>query len=68
MKEALKDTPSIPFRVPATVNLIRIDTKTGYYPTPYSNPNDIVLEGFKEGDKIVKFEEEITDEDVESFM
>lgn len=68
MKEALKDTPSIPFRVPSTVNLIRIDTKTGYYPTPYSNPNDIVLEGFKEGDKIVKFEEEITDEDVESFM
>ena len=68
MKEALKDTPSTPFRVPSTVNLIRIDTKTGYYPTPYSNPNDIVLEGFKEGDKIVKFEEEITDEDVESFM
>lgn len=68
MREALKDTPSIPFRVPSTVNLIRIDTKTGYYPTPYSNPNDIVLEGFKEGDKIVKFEEEITDEDVESFM
>lgn len=68
MREALKDIPSTPFRVPSTVNLIRIDTKTGYYPTPYSNPNDIVLEGFKEGDKIVKFEEEITDEDVENFI
>lgn len=68
MINALKDVPSTPFRVPSTVNLIRIDTKTGYYPTPYSNNSDIVLEAFKEGDKIVKFEEEITDEDIEEFI
>ena len=68
MREALKDQPSIPFRVPPTVNLIRIDTKTGYYPTPDSNSKDIVLEAFKEGDKIIKFEEEISDEDIEGFM
>lgn len=68
MKEALKDTPSIPFRIPSNVNLIRIDTKTGYYPTPYSNSKDVILEAFKEDDKIVKFEEEITDEDIDEFI
>ncbi len=68
MKNALKDKPSIPFRVPSTVNLIRIDTKTGYYPTPDSNQKDVVLEAFKEGDKIVKFEEEMTDEDIDEYI
>jgi len=68
MKNALKNTPSVPFRVPSTVNLIRIDTKTGYYPTPDSNPKDIVLEAFKEGDKIVKFEQEMSDEDIDDYI
>ena len=68
MKNALKDAPSTPFRVPSTVNLIRIDTKTGYYPTPDSNPKDIVLEAFKHDDKIVKFEDEISDDDVDEYI
>lgn len=68
MKNALKDKPSTPFRVPSTVNLVRIDTKTGYYPTPDSNPKDIVLEAFKPNDKIVKFEEEMTDEDIDEYI
>ena len=68
MKNALKNTPSIPFRVPSTVSLVRIDTKTGYYPTPDSNPKDIVLEAFKPDDKIVKFEEEMSDEDIDEYI
>lgn len=67
MKNALKDKPSIPFRVPDTVKLIKIDTKTGYYPTPFSNPKDIVLEAFKLDDKIEKFENEISDDELEEF-
>ncbi|HSQ97651.1 MAG TPA: PBP1A family penicillin-binding protein [Rickettsiales bacterium] len=65
MRNALKDKPSIPFRVPDSVKLVKIDTKTGYYPTPYSDPKDIVLEAFKEGDKIQKFENEISDDEFE---
>lgn len=68
MRNALKDVPSVPFRVPPTVNLVRIDTKTGYYPTPDSNPKDIVLEAFKPDDKIVKFEQEMSDEDIDNYM
>ena len=68
MKNALKDTPSVPFRVPSTVNLVRIDTTTGYYPTPDSNPKDIVLEAFKPDDKIVKFEQEMSDEDIDEYI
>lgn len=68
MKNALKDKPSIPFRIPSSVNLVRIDTKTGYYPAPGSSSKDVVLEAFKDGDKIVKFEEEMTDEDIDEFV
>ena len=67
MKNALKDKPAIPFRVPNSVNLIKIDTKTGYYPTPDSNPKDLVLEAFKPTDKIEKFENEISDDEIEEF-
>lgn len=65
MKNALKDKPSIPFRVPDNVKLVKIDTKTGYYPTPYSDPKDVVLEAFKEGDTVQKFENEISDDELE---
>lgn len=58
MYNALKEKPSIPFRVPENINLIRIDTTTGYYPTTDSEPKNIVLEAFKEGDKITKFFEQ----------
>ncbi|MDD2839633.1 MAG: PBP1A family penicillin-binding protein [Rickettsiales bacterium] len=67
MKNALKDKPSIPFRVPDTVKLIKIDTKTGYYPTPFSNQKDVVLEAFKFDDKIEKVENEISDDELEEF-
>ena len=68
MKEALQNKPSTPFRIPPTVNLIKIDTKTGYYPTPFSNQSDVVLEAFKDGDKIVKFDNDVSDEDLDEFV
>lgn len=67
MTNALKDKPSIPFRVPDTVKLIKIDTKSGYYPTPFSSSKDLVLEAFKLDDKIEKFESEISDDEFEEF-
>lgn len=49
MKNALKDTPSTPFRVPPGINFIKVDAKTGLPPTP-GDTNRIVLEAFKEGE------------------
>ncbi|MFC1659655.1 penicillin-binding protein 1A [Pseudomonadota bacterium] len=54
MKDALKDKPSIPFRVPNNVKFVRIDKNTGYYPTPVANPRDIIFEVFKLDDDIEK--------------
>jgi len=68
MKAALANQPSIPFKVPPTVKLVKIDSKTGYYPSPSSNPKDIVLEAFKFNDEIVKFDDEMSDENIDEYI
>jgi penicillin-binding protein 1A len=47
MKLALADKPAVPFRVPAGIKLIRIDSKTGMRAGPGSEK--VILEGFKPG-------------------
>lgn len=52
MKEALKDKPSTPFRVPNSVKLVKIDRITGKYPTPTTPKERIFFEAFKLNDGI----------------
>jgi penicillin-binding protein 1A len=52
MKEALKDKPSIPFRVPDSVKFIKIDRTTGQYATPSTPKEDIFFEAFKLNDSL----------------
>jgi penicillin-binding protein 1A len=47
MREALRDTPATPFRVPAGVRMVRIDPRTGMLPGPEVNPDDTIIEWFK---------------------
>ena len=50
MEAALKDKPSIPFRIPDGVRLMKLDVNTGRLPGPGTQAKDIILEAFKEGD------------------
>ncbi|MES2961065.1 MAG: penicillin-binding protein 1A [Pseudomonadota bacterium] len=52
MKEALKNTPSTPFRVPNTVKFVKIDRTTGKYPTPLTPKERVFFEAFKMDDTI----------------
>ena len=52
MKEAIKDKPSIPFRVPNSVKLVKIDRTTGKYPTPATPKEKIFFEALKTTDNI----------------
>ncbi|MBI4967653.1 MAG: penicillin-binding protein 1A [Rhodospirillales bacterium] len=45
MKEALKDKPAIPFRIPAGIHLVRVSVKSGQLAKP--GDRDIILEAFK---------------------
>jgi len=45
MREALRDTPPTPFRIPAGVRLVRIDYQTGLLPTAESTQT--ILEAFR---------------------
>ena len=47
MKEALKNTPSTPFRIPNEVKFEKIDRLTGIYPTPETPKEQIFSEVFK---------------------
>jgi penicillin-binding protein 1A len=47
MKEALKNTPSTPFRVPNTVKFVKVDRTTGKFPTPSTPKEQIFFEAFK---------------------
>ena len=47
MRELLRDTPVPPFRIPAAVNLVRIDAKTGRPARP--EDKTVILEAFKVG-------------------
>lgn len=48
MQAALKDKPSVPFRVPPGIEFVRVDVKTGQPPLP-GDPNPIIDEAFKAG-------------------
>jgi penicillin-binding protein 1A len=52
MKEALKDTPSRPFRIPSSVRFVKIDRTTGKFPTPATAKERIFFEAFKLNDSI----------------
>ena len=60
MKEALKNTPSTPFRIPNDVKFEKIDRLTGKYPTPETPKEQIFSEAFKLNDVIS--DETLTDE------
>ncbi len=47
MKDALKNSPSTPFRVPNTVKFVKIDRTTGKFPTPATPKEQIFFEAFK---------------------
>ena len=52
MKQALKDVPSTPFRVPNGIKFVKIDRTNGRYPTPATPKNDIIFEAFKLNDEV----------------
>jgi penicillin-binding protein 1A len=62
MKEAIKDKPSVPFRMPNSVKLVKIDKSTGKYPNPSTPKEKIFFEALKIEDEIQ--ENEIVDEDL----
>ena len=52
MKEAIKDKPSVPFRMPNSVKLVKIDRSTGKYPNPSTPKEKIFFEALKIEDEI----------------
>jgi penicillin-binding protein 1A len=52
MKEALKDKPSTPFRVPNTIKFVKIDRLTGKIATPSTPKSNIFFESLKIDDQI----------------
>lgn len=54
MKEALKDTPSTPFRVPNSIKFVKINRKNGKLATPKTAKSDILFEAFKLEDHIIE--------------
>ncbi len=54
MKEALKDSPSTPFRVPNSVKFVKIDRTIGKFPTPETPKNHLFFEAFKVDEDVNK--------------
>lgn len=54
MKEALKDTPSKPFRVPDSIKFVKIDRTIGKFATPQTPKQNIFFEAFKLTDDVDK--------------
>ena len=52
MKEVMKDVPATPFRVPNSIEFIKIDKTTGEKPTIISEPKNIIFEAFKKKEVI----------------
>jgi penicillin-binding protein 1A len=48
MQNALKDQPSVPFRIPDGIRLIKLDRNTGQMPGPGTQAKDIILEAFRQ--------------------
>ncbi len=51
MKKALKGKPAKPFRIPSGIKMVKIDSKTGFLPSPSTSKKDIILEAFKIGNE-----------------
>jgi penicillin-binding protein 1A len=66
MKEALKDQPNKPFRVPNSVKMVKINRKTGKYSTPDTPKEAIFLEALKLEEEILENNEEEESENVDS--
>ncbi|MCE3255664.1 MAG: mrcA [Rickettsiaceae bacterium] len=72
MKQALKDVPSTPFRVPGDVKFVKIDRTTGALATPSTPKSNIIFEAFKlddvveEDSKIVPEENELNESEEEN--
>ena len=54
MKEALKDIPSTPFRVPNSIKFVKIDRTIGKFPTPQTPKGNLFFEAFKASDDTSK--------------
>jgi penicillin-binding protein 1A len=52
MKDALKNTPSIPFRIPDGIKSVKIDRLTGKFATPTTKRDNIFFESFKKSDDV----------------
>ena len=52
MKQALKDTPSTPFRIPSSVKFVKIDFDTGKEPTSTTPKDKVFFEALKINDFI----------------
>ncbi len=52
MKQALKDTPSTPFRVPNSVKFVKIDRTTGKFANPATPKDHLFFESFKADDDV----------------
>lgn len=64
MKDALKDKPSTPFRIPNTVKFVKIDRSTGRLPTPATPKEKIFFEAFKAEENVLEAEESDEDENL----
>ncbi len=65
MKQALKDTPSMPFRVPSSVKFVKIDRNTGKFPTDETPKDRVFFEALKLTDSIdsTDSEEEVSEDE-----
>jgi len=52
MKQALKNSPSTPFRVPNDIKFVKIDRTTGALPNPQTPKSNIIFEAFKLNDVV----------------
>jgi penicillin-binding protein 1A len=57
MKEALKDKPSTPFRVPSSIKFVKIDRTSGRHPTVETPKEKIFFEAFKSNDNVMEADE-----------
>ena len=62
MKEALKDQPSKPFRIPNTIKLVKIDRTTGKEPNPSTPKEKLFSEAFKVDEEMSEDDEEENDD------
>ena len=64
MKEALKDQPSKPFRIPNTIKLVKIDRTTGKEPNLLTPKEKLFSEAFKVDEEMSEDDEEEDDNSI----